>query len=255
MLVEGVGIRAIERLIGVHRDTALGVLEFAARRSEEFFNNKILNLKVQAIQIDELYAFVRKKQMNCFPYEVECGDQYTYLALEPFNKLILSYHIGKRDQDNTNTFIKDLSLRVNRRTEFDITSDGFPCYNAPVAESFLANAAYAQLVKNFHLMKFAKETNQHVPCMERNIIFGERHNQSISTSYVERLNLSVRTFTKRFTRRSICYSKKLSNLRSSVALFAAHYNFCRIHSTLKTTPSVAAGLTTEPLTIKQLLGL
>lgn len=253
MLVEGVGIRAIERLTNVHRDTILNVLEFAGKRSEQFFNNTILNVKVNAVQIDELYAFVNKKQRNCFPYEVDFGDQYTYLAIEPFTKLVLSYHTGKRDEFNTEIFINDLSLRVSREQSFDITSDGFPAYTSAVSTEFEGEAGYAQLVKNFHLLKMAKESGEHIPCMEKNIIFGERKNQSISTSYIERLNLSVRTFTKRFTRRTICYSKKLDNLRHSVALFVAHYNFCRIHSTIRTTPAVASGLVANPLTITDLL--
>lgn len=253
LLVEGVGVRAIERLVDVHRDTVLNVVELAGNRSLEIFNHHVLGISVNAIQVDELYAFVGKKERNCLPYEVELGDQYTYLAIDPITKLVLSYHIGKRDEENTNTFIRDLSLRVNTNKKFDITSDGFVHYSNVIAEKFYANAAYAQLIKNFHLLKIAKARNERINFIQCYNVFGKRENQSISTSYIERLNLTVRTFNRRFTRRGIGYSKKLSNLRHSVALFVAHYNFCRIHSTLRTTPAVTAGICDKPLTIMELL--
>jgi len=257
LLVEGVGIRAIERLANVHRDTVLNVVEFAGNRCRQLFNQNIMNITVKAVQIDELYAFVCKKQYNCLPYEYDFGDQYTFLAIEPFTKLLLAHHTGKRDEDNTQTFIRDLSIRLDKTQSFDLTSDGFKPYDSVVRTEFEDCAAYAQLVKNFHLLKLAKRTGQKltVPCMERNLIFGERQNQSISTSYIERLNLSVRTFTRRFTRRTIGYSKKLENLRHSVSLFAAHYNFCRIHSSIKTTPAVAHGIVDHVFSLNELLGI
>lgn len=255
MLCEGIGIRACERLARVHRDTVMNILRFAGARSVETFNNHVLNTPIKAVQIDELYAFVLKKERNCLPHEYNYGDQYTYLALDPDSKLILAFATGKRDQTTTDEFISDLSIRVDRKNPFDITTDGFPCYNNPIAQYFYGNASYAQLVKNFHLMKIAKSRNERIPCMERNIIFGKRENQSISTSYVERLNLSVRLFNKRFTRRTICYSKTLDNLRHSVCLFVAHYNFCRVHSSIKCTPAMKAGLIDRALNIRELLGI
>lgn len=255
LLCEGVGIRACERLTGTHRDTVLNVLEFAGERSIELFNNHVINLPVKAVQVDELYSFVYKKEKNCLPGEYDVGEHYTYLALDPISKLIIGFHIGKRNQDNTDSFVKDLGVRVDKTQPFDITSDGFPAYLSPIAEQFYGNAAYAQLVKNFHLLKYAKQLQMPVKCMERNVIFGQRKNQSISTSHVERLNLSVRMFNRRFTRKTIGYSKKLENLKHSVALFVAHYNFCRIHSTIKMTPAMGAGLLTAPLSIADLLGI
>lgn len=256
LLSEGVGIRAVERLASVHRDTVLNVVEFAGNRCRALFNQNILNVTVNAVEVDEIYAFVCKKQYNCSPYEYDFGDQYTFLAIEPTTKLILAYHTGKRDEDNTKTFIRDLSIRLDKTQAFDLTSDGFKPYESVVKTEFEGCAAYAQLVKNFYLLKVAKRNGQklNVPCVARNLIFGNRNNQSISTSYVERLNLTVRTFTRRFTRRSIGYSKKLENLRHSVALFAAHYNFCRVHSTLGTTPAVAHGIVNHIYTLNELLG-
>ena len=254
MLCEGVGIRACERLCDIHRDTVMNILEFAGQRCIQTFNNHVINVAVKAIQIDELYAFVFKKERNCESHEVEFGDQYTYLAIDPESKLILGYLTGKRDQTTTDNFIRDLGARVDKEKQFDITSDGFPCYNNPIADQFYANAAYAQLVKNFHLLKIAKQRGEPLPCIERNLIFGQRQNQSISTSYVERLNLTLRIFNRRFTRKTIGYSKKLGSLKHSVALFVAHYNFCRVHSSLnKQTPAMAAGLTERPFSIGKLL--
>ena len=257
MLVEGVGIRAIERLANVHRDTVLSVLDFAGTKAFSLFNSNLINLTVNAVQIDELYAFVLKKERNCLPWEYDYGDQYTYLAIEPFSKLLLAYHTGRRDEENACYFIQDLSLRLDKGQTFDITSDGFLGYTTVITTEFDNCAAYAQLVKNFHLLRLAKlnGVESTVPCIERNIIFGNRQNHSISTSYIERLNLTVRTHNKRFARRSICYSKKLENLRHSVALFAAHYNFCRVHSTIKTTPAVKHGITDHVWSLEELLGL
>jgi hypothetical protein len=256
MLVEGVGVRAIERLLNVHRDTVLNVVEFAGTKAIQVHNQNIINCTVRAVQIDELYAFVFKKQYNCLPWEYDFGDQYTYLAIEPFTKLALSHHTGKRNEENAEMFIRDLSFRLDKTQRFDLTSDGFKPYISIVTEEFENCASYGQLVKNFHLLKMAKREGKEclVPAVEKNEIFGERQHINLSTSYVERLNLSVRTFNKRFTRRSICYSKKLENLRHSVALFAAHYNFCRIHSTLKITPAMAHGITDHIWSVGELLG-
>lgn len=255
LLCEGVGIRACERLTGAHRDTVMNVLEFAGKRSVELFNKHILNLSVREVQVDELYSFVYKKEKNCFPGEFDVGEHYTYLALDPISKLILGYHVGKRDQHNTDIFISDLGMRVDKNKHFDITSDGFPAYTAPIAEEFYGRGAYAQLIKNFHLLREAKQYGILIKCTEKTVIFGDRQNQSISTSHVERLNLSVRLFNRRFTRKTIGYSKKLENLKHSVSLFVAYYNFCWIHSTIKMTPAMAAGLTLKRFTVDELLNI
>lgn len=254
-LCEGIGIRACERLAHIHRDTVMNILQFAGNRAVETFNNHLINISVKEIQIDELYSFVQKKEQNCLPFEVEHGEFYTYLAIDPITKLVVAYQVGKRNQDTTNMFISDLSVRLNKEQSFDITSDGFPCYNGPIAEHFYGNASYAQLVKNFHLLKIAKKRKEPIRCMERNIIFGNRENQSISTSFVERLNLTVRLFNKRFTRKTVCFSKSLENLRHSVALFVTYYNFCWVHSSLKVTPAMAAGIVDKKFSIADILCL
>lgn len=255
LLTESVGIRACERLAQIHRDTVMGILEFAGNRCTRIFNKHIVGLTVKEVQMDELYAFVYKKERNCQPDEIEYGDQYTYLAFDPISKLILSYHVGKRDQINTEIFVKDLTTRINDRKHFDLTSDGFLSYEIPVIENFYGKCSYAQLIKNFQTFRDRPKDAPQIPPTEKRICFGKRKNQSICTSHVERLNLSVRTFARRFTRRSICYSKTLANLKHSVSLFVAHYNFCRVHSTIKMTPAMAAGIALNPLTLEELLGI
>ncbi|HVU09140.1 MAG TPA: IS1 family transposase [Verrucomicrobiae bacterium] len=254
LLVEGVGIRAASRLADVHRDTVMNVLEFAGTKATQVFNQNIINVTVNSIQVDELYTFVRKKQYNCFNWEYDFGDQYTFLAIEPDTKLLLAYHVGKRDEHETKMFIRDLSLRIDKTKSLDITSDGFIPYVPCVTEEFQDCASYAQLIKNFQFIEKKERLLRNVPIVQKTILFGQRQNQSISTSYIERLNLSVRTFNRRFVRRGIGYSKKLENLKHAVALFAAHYNFCRIHSTIKTTPAVAHGIVNHIYSLQELMG-
>lgn len=252
-LCEGIGIRASARLANVHRDTVLSILKFAGNKAVEIFNTHIVNLNVREIQLDELYAFVRKKQKNCDNSEINYGDQYTYLALDPLSKLILSYHTGKRDADNTNIFVDDLTNRVNRERYIEITSDGFKPYEIPIIESFYEKSSYSQVVKNFQWLQFNKEHRTDLPATEYKTLFGERKQKSIYTSHVERLNLTVRTFSKRFTRRSIGYSKKLEYLKHAVALFCVYYNFCCVHSTIKMTPAMGAGLVLRKWTVDDII--
>jgi IS1 family transposase len=181
------------------------------------------------------------------------GDQYVFTALASSAKAIISYRAGKRDHDNTCDFLKDLRERVLGRPE--ISSDGWRFYEKAVHLAFGDNCAYGQIVKQY-VGEPAKDAARRyspgiVVGVERSRVVGLPLN--ISTSYVERSNLTLRMGSRRFTRLTNGFSKKLEHHAAAVGLFVAHYNFCRVHEALRTTPAMALGITDRPWSIGDLL--
>jgi transposase-like protein/IS1 family transposase len=256
MLVEGVGIRAIERLAHVHRDTVLNVLEVAGRKCARVMDEQVRNVPFEFVQVDELFAFVHCKEKNNTEHNRAYGDQYTYLGVDAKTKFIINFAVGKRDAVTTQEYIQDLRKRV--KAPFQLTTDGFKSYPAEVYYAFLEEIHYAQLIKEYSGPEegiIAERRYSPPECIgaRTKIICGTPSPDQISTSYVERTNLSVRLFNRRFTRLTLGYSKKLANLKHSVALLVAHFNFCRKHSAHGMTPAMAAGLADHVWTIEELL--
>jgi transposase-like protein/IS1 family transposase len=258
LLCESVGIRAISRLTGLNRNTVLRILETAGQKAHQFLNDKVRNVKVEQVQVDELINFVYSRGQNTPHSETERGDFATYLSVDRASKLIINWHVGKRDRDEAMTFLTDLRLRVPNR--FQLTTDGwitYSGYTGTVREVFGVSIDYATEIKNFgrynpaagwrqspmKLIGVTKKKRINNPCL----------NQA-TTSHAERTNLSVRTFNRRFTRCTLGYSKKLDNLKHAVALFVWHFNFVRKHSAHGQTPAQAAKLTENTMTIEDLLG-
>jgi IS1 family transposase len=256
MLVEGVGIRAIERLAGVHRDTVLSVLEVAGRKCARVMDERVRNVPFEFVQVDELFAFVWCKEKNNDDGNRERGDQYTYLGVDAKTKFIINFAVGKRDSVTTQEYIQDLRKRV--KVPFQLTTDGFKSYPAEVYYAFLEEIHYAQLIKEYSGPEEAViAERRYSPCdcvgAHTKIHCGNPSPDQISTSYIERTNLSMRLFNRRFTRLTLGYSKKLANLKHSIALLVAHFNFCRVHSAHGMTPAMAAGLADHVWTIHELL--
>lgn len=257
LLVEGMGIRACERLTGLHRDTVTLLLEVAGQKSARLLDRKIRNVPVQSVQADELWCFVGHKQARNIGANPETGDQYTFLAIDRVSKLILTHRIGKRTYVMAQEFIDDLKLRVDGR--FQLTTDQFQGYLRAVFNTFYGDVDFAQQQKIFGTpCGLANEASRRYSPpvmirMNRQIHIGDPDPKLISTSHVERTNLSVRLFNRRFTRLTLGYSKKLANLKHAVALFVAHFNFCRVHGTIRATPAMAAGLTDHVWKIEELL--
>jgi IS1 family transposase len=267
LLCEGVGIRAIERLTHVHRDTVLSVLEVAGTKAARLMDAKVNNHPFQFVQVDELFCFVKFKECNNTERSRELGTQYVFVGIDADSKFIINYTVGKRDAVTCQEYMLDLKKRV--QSPFQLSTDGFGAYKTEVDFTFLNELHYAQVIKEYANPGEADYTaRKYSPSpfirARKTVVCGTPCPDHISTSYSERTNLSIRLFNRRFTRLTLGYSKKLANLKHSFALFTAHFNFCRIHSALKVqsadslktiqrTPAMAANLTDHVWTIGELL--
>ena len=196
----------------------------------------------------------RKKQRRCTPADgIEKGDQYIFLGMSASSKAIISYQVGKRNEDNTKAFLWDLRERIINAPE--ISTDGWSPYEGAVEEAFGTECRYGQIVKAYSgepaIDTARRYSPGHVVAVSRRSVIGApRH---ISTSYIERQNLSLRMQSRRFTRLTNGFSKRADYHLAAVGLYVAHYNFCRVHETLRTTPAMAQRLTDHIWTIGELL--
>jgi transposase-like protein/IS1 family transposase len=257
LLVEGTSVRSIERVTQVHRDTIIRLLILAGERCSRLLDEKMRGLKCNFIECDEIWTFCFKKQRRVRKADpAEFGDQWVFVALDAETKLVPSFCIGKRSAATTATFIDDLSQRIENRAQ--ITTDGFRFYVNAIERSFGADVDFAQLVKLYgdygqhdHAAKYSPSPIVEVISKVRQ---GEPDADHISTSYVERQNLTMRMQMRRFTRLTNAFSKKLENLKAAIALHFAYYNFCRVHKTLRVTPCMEAKVTDHVWSVAELLG-
>ena len=254
-LTEGMSIRSVERITGIHRDTIMRLGAKVGRGCAALHDKWMHDLPVTRIELDELWSFVGKKQRRVQPSDSrEFGDQYVFIAIGALNKAIVSYHVGKRTLDNAEIFLRDLRERVPGRPQ--ISSDAWPGYEPAFARAF-EDCDYAQIVKSYNGEPPVNAARRYSPGwivgVDKKVISGRPRADLISTSYVERSNLNVRMDCRRFTRLTNGYSKKLANHEAAVALFVAAYNFTRVHSKLGTTPAVAMGITDHVWSIAELL--
>jgi IS1 family transposase/transposase-like protein len=256
-LLEGCSVRSTERLTQIHRDTILQLLVLAGERCSQLMDARMRNLQCRFVESDEIWAFVGKKQKRVRKDDSpELGDAWVFVAIDADTKLIPSFTIGKRSAATTRTFIEDLSGRIANRIQ--ITTDGFRFYVEAVERSFGADIDFAQLVKLYGDYGQHDSAAKYSPSPILEVISktvqGNPDPERISTSYVERQNLTMRMMMRRFTRLTNAFSKKLDNLKAAVALHFAYYNFCRVHKTLRVTPAMEAGLTDHVWSIGELLG-
>jgi IS1 family transposase len=213
------------------------------------------HLNCRSIQVDEIWCFVGKKQRHLKETDnfEEVGEQWVFVALDADSKLIPSYLVGKRTAENTQAFIKDLAGRLDNQVQ--LSSDSLTLYVDAVEAAFGPDVDYGQIVKSYEAEPIGpgRYSPPHVVSAERKIIMGNPKPSRISTSYVERQNLTMRMQMRRFTRLTNAFSKKLENLKAAVALHFAHYNFVRVHKTLRVTPAMEAGVTNRLWTISDLL--
>lgn len=254
-LVEGTSIRSVERMTGIHRDTIMRLLVRTGQKCNQILDENMRNLQCERIQLDEIWCFVGKKQRHVSladnPQEV--GDQWIFVALDADTKLIPCFKVGKRTSENAVALTDDLASRLTNRVQ--ISSDSLRAYVEAVDLSFGGEVDYGQIVKSYEAEPFGagRYSPPHVVSADRNRIFGNPKINHISTSFVERQNLTMRMNMRRLTRLTNAFSKKLDNLKAAVALHFAHYNFCRIHQSLKSTPAMEAGVTTYLWSIRDLL--
>ncbi len=253
-LCEGVSIRATERLTGIHRDTIMRLGVRVGQGCATLHDRLMRNLNVARIELDEAWSYVGKKQRMV---KVEdgplMGDQYVFLALDATSKGILSYRIGKRDRATTHAFISDLRERVVNRPE--ISSDAFRTYPDAIEAYFGERVDYGQVDKHYAYEPAREAARRYSPgfvvSVTKTRVAGMP--KRISTSYIERQNLTLRMQQRRFTRLTNGFSKKLENHVAAVALYVAHYNLCRVHEALRITPAMQLGVTDHIWTIGELV--
>jgi len=254
-LVEGNSIRATARMMNVSKDTVVKLQVEAGYACADYQDKVFRNLSCKRIQVDEIWAFCYAKQKNV-PADKQgkfgFGDIWTWAAIDADTKLIPSFTVGNRDARAACQLIDDLKGRLKSRIQ--LTTDGLKVYLEAVEGAFGSEIDYAMLIKTY---ESSQEETRYSPAVctsaEAKPIMGNPAPQYISTSYVERQNLSMRMGIRRFTRLTNGFSKKVENHAAAVALYYMHYNFCRVHQTLRVTPAMAAGLTDHVWTIEEML--
>lgn len=255
-LCEGVGIRTASRLTGVNRGTVANLALRVGMGCMELHDRIMVGVRTERLELDELWSFVGKKQKNVQRHEINAkGDQYVFIGMAGTQKAIISWGVGKRNAESTMDFLHDLRSRVIGQPE--ISTDGFHPYRPAIRDAFGPNASHGVIVKTYSVTNLAKDavtrySPAQVVAVSREVVSGNPE-QYVSTSYVERQNLSLRMASRRFTRLTNGFSKKLDNHVAAVALYVAHYNLCRTHEALRTTPAKALGLADKAWSIAQLV--
>jgi IS1 family transposase len=260
LLVEGSSLRSVERVTGVSLRTLLDLLVLAGEKCEQLLDNKLRKVKVNDLQLDEIWAYVgmkEKTKKRKGKDETTLGDAYTFIAFERDSKLILAWHLGRRTEKDTLLFTEKIFAAVDgTEGRIQVSTDGFAAYPDALAYSLGTRADYAQLIKIYGNPEPDEHrySPSHVIEAIPNPVFGNPDPEKICTSHVERQNLNIRMAMRRFTRLTNAFSKKWENLRAALAFYFAYYNFCRIHKTLRCTPAMEAGVTKHVWELKDLLG-
>ncbi len=257
-LVEGCSVRSTSRITGVHPRTILNLLALAGVRCERLMNERIHGLRVKEVQCDELWGYVgmkEKTKVSKGSNDVTIGDAWTFVAIERHSKLVLAWHLGRRSERDTVAFTEKLAAATEG--SFQITTDGFKPYQDAVVMSLgVQGVEFAQLVKLYSATPEAEVRYSPAECIgcKKVPIFGNPDMSKVSTSHVERQNLTMRMQMRRLTRLTNAFSKKWEKLYAMLALYFAWYNFVRIHQTLRVTPAMEAGVTDHVWSIGELLG-
>lgn len=245
MLVEGISMRAVSRVAGVSINTVRSLLIRGGKVALDYHDRHVRNVTAKRIQADEIWAFVYAKQKNVAKAQTapdSAGDVWTWTAIDADSKLIVSYLVGGRDGGYAAEFMQDVAERLAHPVQ--LTTDGHKAYLDAVDYAFATEIDYAQMVKLYGKPVDGDRRYSPSECIGTitNTVTGDPDPDHISTSYVERQNLSMRMGMRRFTRLTNAFSKKIEHHGYMVALYFLHYNFCRMHKTLRMTPAMAAGL-------------
>jgi IS1 family transposase len=257
-LIEGNSIRSTVRITGVAKNTIAKLLNDLGCACAAFHNRTVRNLKVRRLQCDEIWSFVGSKAKNTSPEKKQegWGDVWTWTGLDADTKLCVSYLVGGRDSGWAHDFMQDCANRIKNRVQ--ITTDGHKAYLEAVEDAFGADIDYAQLQKIYGAPS-TEEQRRYSParCIgcDLKVVSGDPDPAHVSTSYVERQNLSMRMGMRRFTRLTNGFSKKVDNHRHMIALYFLYYNFGRLHQTLRVTPAMEAGISGHVWSIDEICAL
>jgi len=256
-IVEGNSIRSTSRMTGVSKNTIVKLLVELGDACVDHQDRTLRNLKCKRIQCDEIWSFVYAKEKNV-PADKKgklgFGDTWTWTAIDADTKLVPSFMIGNRDAVTAKIFVDDLASRLASRVQ--LTTDGLKVYLEAVEGAFGADIDYAMLIKTY---ESCQEETRYSPAIctscESKPVMGQPDPDHISTSYVERQNLTMRMHMRRFTRLTNGFSKKLTNHLATVAIYFMYYNFVRVHQTLRVTPAMEAGVTNRLWTVMDMVAL
>lgn len=257
-LVEGMSIRATVRITGVAKNTVQKLLLELGEVCAAYADENIRGLRSESVQCDEIWAFCYAKEKNV-PEERKgewgYGDVWTWTAIDADSKLMVSWMVGRRDGEHAETFLEDVASRMDSRPQ--ITTDGLQAYRYAVLSAFEGQVDYAVIQKIYGSSEVKPGRYSPPVCKgcKKKVVAGNPDPEKVSTSYVERSNLTMRMGMRRMTRLTNGFSKKVANLEAAVSLHFMHYNFVRVHQTLKQTPAQAAGLADRAWTLEDLVGL
>jgi IS1 family transposase len=257
LLCEGNAVRSIERIVEVDKKTILKLLVQVGEGCERMLAETVKAVPVRDVQADELWTYIRAKQATCTRRKIvdpDAGDAYCYFGIERNSKLILAWHLGRRNSWDAHDFIVKLSTAT--AGSFQLSTDGFNAYPNAVEYAFGSRVDYAQVVKNF-ASAGGEEARRYAPPrligQEKTAVSGNPEEDRICTSHVERANWTLRGHLRRFTRLSNGFSRKKENLRAALALYFAYYNFVKFHKSIRMTPAMAAGVARKPWSLGELL--
>ena len=256
-LIEGCSIRATVRMTGVAKNTVVKLLADLGCACAAYHNRHVRNLRVRRLQCDEIWCFVGAKAKNVSVEKKQegWGDIWTWVGIDADTKLVVGYLVGGRGAGWAKDFMEDCASRITNRVQ--ITTDGHKGYLEAVENAFGADIDYAMLQKIYGAPMENETRYSPAVCIgcDMKVVSGDPDPKHVSTSFVERQNLTMRMHMRRFTRLTNAHSKKVDNHRHSVALHYMFYNFCRVHQTLRCTPAMEAGLTDHVWSLEELCTL
>lgn len=245
-LAEGNSIRSVERMTGIHRDTVMRLGVKVGVACEQILSEKMNGLNSSRIEVDEIWGFIGCKDRTMrYAEHAHYGSVWTFVAVDADTKVVPCFKVGKRDARTANAFIDDLSLRMKNRIQ--LSADGLGAYVAAVKRAFDSDGVdFGQIVKTYSGPVEGNAEVKYSPgavvSVEKGVVFGAPDFDTISTSYVERQNLTMRMHIRRLTRLTNAFSKKFENFKAAIGLHFAYYNFVKRHGTLRMTPAMAAGI-------------
>ena len=256
-LIEGCSIRSTCRMTGAAKNTVVKLLADIGDACAAYHNRHVRNLRVRRLQCDEIWCFVGAKKKTATPEQKQqgWGDIWTWVGIDADTKLVVGYLVGGRDTGWAVEFLEDCASRIRSRVQ--VTTDGYKPYLEAVEGAFGMDVDYAQLQKIYGASDEPEKRYSPAKCIgcEMKVVIGDPDPKHVSTSYVERQNLTMRMSMRRFTRLTNGFSKKAENHCHAVALHYMHYNFCRVHQTLRVTPAMEAGITDHVWTVEDVIAL